>query len=496
MANESRPSSSAPDQAETILLVDDDATNLQVLYQTLQGRRYKLLIAKSGEQALTMARRSQPAVILLDIVMPGIDGYETCRQLKADPVTQEAAVIFLSSLDDTTDKVRGFERGAVDYITKPFQAEEVIARVNTHVTIHRLQQRLIERNEELDTANRFIRQIFGRYVSDEVVASVLDQPEGLQMGGEERKVTLLMSDLRGFTAFSERLTPTQVVAFLNRYFEAMIDVIMTYNGTIDEIVGDALLVLFGAPISHEDDAQRAVACAVAMQLAMAQVNAQSRHEGLPEMEMGIGIHTGEVVIGNIGSYKRTKYSAVGSNINLTGRIESYTTGGQILVSDATCREVSPSLRFGQQIDIEPKGAKEHVTVHEITGIGEPYKLFLPDHGEPLVSLATPLGLRLAALEDKHVSSTVATGQLLKLSNKGADIHSELPVPVWSNVKIWLTDDHGTDLSGDLYAKVIGHTSEQATDLQVRFTSMAPDVRACVQECLRVNREARSRDIEE
>ena len=143
---------------ETVLLVDDNPTNLQVLYQTLNGRGYKLLIAKSGEQALQIARKSQPALILLDILMPpGIDGYETCHQLKAEPATHDVAVIFLSSLDETQDIVRGFEAGAVDYITKPFQAAEVIARVNTHLTIYRLQRDLAARNEELDTANWFIR---------------------------------------------------------------------------------------------------------------------------------------------------------------------------------------------------------------------------------------------------------------------------------------------------------------------------------------------------
>ena len=138
---------------ERLLLVDDNPANLQVLMETLQGQNYKLLAAKNGEMALAIARKAQPELILLDIMMPGIDGYEVCRRLKSDPHTSEIAIIFLSAMDATQDKVKGFKLGAVDYITKPFQPEEVIARVETHLTIHRLQQSLELRNQELQELN-------------------------------------------------------------------------------------------------------------------------------------------------------------------------------------------------------------------------------------------------------------------------------------------------------------------------------------------------------
>jgi DNA-binding NtrC family response regulator len=137
-------------EPQRILLVDDNPTNLQVLFQTLEGRGYKLLIAKSGEDALKIARKAQPHLVLLDIMMPGIDGYETCQKLKEDPETRESSVIFLSALDDTKDKVRGLEQGAVDFITKPFQGEEVLARVDTHLTIQRLKAGLKARNDALE----------------------------------------------------------------------------------------------------------------------------------------------------------------------------------------------------------------------------------------------------------------------------------------------------------------------------------------------------------
>ena len=143
-------STESPEDAERILLVDDNPTNLQVLLQTLNGRGYKLLIAKNGESALRIAHKAKPALVLLDIMMPGMDGYEVCRQLKDDPATSKITVIFLSALDDTKDKVRGLETGAVDFISKPFQAEEVIARVETQLKIHRLEQALSARNRQLE----------------------------------------------------------------------------------------------------------------------------------------------------------------------------------------------------------------------------------------------------------------------------------------------------------------------------------------------------------
>ena len=186
---------------------------------------------------------------------------------------------------------------------------------------------------------------------------------------------------------------------------------------------------------------------------------------------------------DFGSSKRTKYGAVGSNINLTGRIESYTLGGQILISESTRREAGSQLRIDGQLDIEPKGAKDRMTIYDVGGIGDPYNLFLPELDEALVPLEPPLGLRYAVLEDKQVGSTVLTGQLVKLSATGAEIRADTPVPVLSNLKIWLMDASGTDLPGDLYAKVVGLCPEGTAGFTVHFTSLAPELQTFVQTVL-------------
>ena len=235
--------------------------------------------------------------------------------------------------------------------------------------------------EQVELRNKFIRETFGKYLTDEVVSTVLESPTGLQTGGEKRKITMMMTDLRGFTSLSERLPPERVVALLNRYLTTMVSVIKQYQGTIDEFIGDAIFVLFGAPVWQEDDAERAVACAVAMQIAMSSINEQNLKEDLPELEMGIGIHTGPVVVGNIGSAERMKYGVVGSQVNLTSRIQSCTVGGQILVSETTRQEAGRILKIGQQIEVKAKGVEHPITLSEVLGIGGSYKLQLTETSE-------------------------------------------------------------------------------------------------------------------
>jgi PAS domain S-box-containing protein len=329
--------------------------------------------------------------------------------------------------------------------------------------------------EQLELRNSFIRATFGRYVTDEVVATLLESPTGLQIGGEKRKVTMMMTDLRGFTSLSERLAPERVVAILNRYLSTMVKIIKQYEGTIDEFIGDAIFVLFGAPTWQEDDAQRAVACAVAMQLAMDSVNEQNRQEDLPEVEMGIGIDTGRVVVGNIGSPERMKYGVVGSHVNLTSRIQSCTVGGQILVSETTRREVGPILRIGRQMEVKAKGFEHPVTLSEILGIGRPHKLYLYKAEEELVPLAEEIPLTYEIVEGDRVSGEMFKGSLTRLSPKSAEARLENSVPILSNLRMHLIGAAGLEIPGTLYGKIVGMASEGSTGFSVRFTSMPPEI---------------------
>jgi PAS domain S-box-containing protein len=338
----------------------------------------------------------------------------------------------------------------------------------------RIEAELQKLAEQVELRNKFIRETFGRYLTDEVVSTVLESPSGLQLGGEKRKITMMMTDLRGFTSLSERLAPERVVTMLNRYLTAMIKVIKDYQGTIDEFIGDAIFVLFGAPTWQEDDAERAVACSVAMQLALVAVNEQNRQEELPEVEMGIGVHTGQVVVGNIGSSERTKYGVVGSHVNLTSRIQSYTTGGQILISETTRKEVGPILKIGKQMEIKAKGVKHPITLAEILGIEGPHKLFLPQTAEALVPLAQAISFKYAVVEGAHLSEGMFRGRLMKLSAKAAEARLESPVPNLSNLEMHFIGTEGQEIPGALYGKVV-QTIGSNTDCYIRFTSISPEI---------------------
>lgn len=323
-----------------------------------------------------------------------------------------------------------------------------------------------------------IRKTFGRYLTDQVVSSLLENPEGLKIGGERRKITILTSDLRGFTATSEHLPPEDVVKILNIYLAAMTDVITAYQGTIDEFMGDGILVLFGAPTQRVDDSARAVACAIAMQQALGPVNQQIQQLGWSSLEMGIGIHTGDVVVGNIGSEKRTKYSVIGSHVNLTYRIESFTIGGQILVSGATFQEVESLLLIHGIQQVRAKGVKHLITIYDVGGMGGTYNLTLPKIKEVFFALPQVIPLQYTALDGKHIDETVSKGYLVQLSERGAQIQIDAansePSPLEQiNLKLNLflpTDPALAD--EDIYAKVL--TVSPETELvTIHFTSRSP-----------------------
>src|SRR5208283_4872450 len=188
----------------------------------------------------------------------------------------------------------------------------------------------------------------------------------------------MMSDLRGFTALTSTMSPEQVIKFLNRYLGKMVDIILDHRGIIDEIIGDGVLAFFGAPEALENHPELAVACALKMQLAMEEINAQNESDGLPHLEMGVAVNTGEVIVGNIGSEKRTKYGAVGSQVNFTGRVESFTVGGQVLISQATYESLSQKLDIRDAVAVEMKGVPGTVKLFDVRGISGDFEAKLPD----------------------------------------------------------------------------------------------------------------------
>lgn len=320
---------------------------------------------------------------------------------------------------------------------------------------------------------RFVRNTFGRYLSDSIVKEILDTPDGLHLGGEKKLVTIMMTDLRGFTAVCERLDPEDVLTMINHYLAEMTPIIGKYQGTIDEFIGDAILAIFGAPISKEGDAARAVACAIEMQRAMAQVNRKNQERGLPEVAQGIGLHTGETIIGNIGSELRSKYGVVGKNVNFTARVESYTVGGQIYISERTFKEVGPILKILNTREVKPKGVKEPATIYEVGGILGQYQVMMPDKApDAFVALKEEIQVEIVVLEGKHATDDVFQGRIVKMSGNKAEIRSALHVSPLDNLKMAIVDGKGEKITSELYGKVAEDMGDAG--FRVTFTSVPPE----------------------
>jgi adenylate cyclase len=319
---------------------------------------------------------------------------------------------------------------------------------------------------------------------------MLKDPGNLKLGGETRKLTIMMSDLRGFTATAERLQPEQVLGLLNNYLGTMADIIVDHQGTIDEFIGDAILVIFGAPLARADDARRAVACAVAMQRAMKGINEHNARLGLPAIEMGIALNTGEVIVGNIGSQKHIKYGVVGSHVNLTARIESNTVGGQVLVSGTTLELAGPDLKLGEKQMIVAKGFPQLIPAFEVKGIGGEHNLFLDEVDLALVALTSPLEVRYWLMLSKTEEGPEQKGRLISMSATGALLEAGGALEAFKNLKIRVFAPSGSAIEGDLYAKVI----EGGASCKLRFTAVPPDVERFVEEQLDEQSPQRSSEL--
>jgi len=463
-----------------VLMIDDSRTVCEAVNEILMDEKdITFHYCMDPAQEEKMAEEIKPTVILQDLVMPGIDGLTMVRKFRENKVTRDVPMIVLSAEEDPKIKAEAFAIGANDFMVKFPDKMELVARIRHHSKsyINLLQrneayQALIESQKRLELRNRFIMKTFGRYLSDDVVNKLLETPEGLNLGGEKRRVTIMMSDLRGFTSMGEQLSAEQVMTLINNYLETMTNIIFEYNGTIVEFIGDAILSLFGAPAHIEDAAVKGVACAIEMQLAMDTVNERNRKAGLPELKMGIGINTGEVIVGNIGSEKRAKYGVVGRNVNLTSRIESFTLGGQILISEDTKNDVGGLVKVGKEIEVETKGIDEPVKIYEVVGIGGKYSLYMPETcREELLWLPNEIPIKFVSIKDKDAGGELQRGSIIKLSSVEAEIKSETRVPVLTDLKFLLVGQNDEDIPIELYAKVINREAETQTSFIVHFTSM-------------------------
>jgi adenylate cyclase len=331
-----------------ILIVDDLPNNLRLLSTILTEQGYEVGKAIDGEIALRSARAARPDLILLDINMPDMNGYEVCEQLKADDSTQGIPVIFISALDDVLDKVKAFGVGGVDYITKPFQAEEVLARVRTHLDIQALQNAL---RKEQQKSEDLLLNILPRVIVEELKQKPKATPT------QFKEASFLFADLVRFATNSHSMTPVEVVDLLNEIFSAFDRLVQKHGVEKIRTIGDSYFVASGLPVVRDDHAEAIAAMALDMQDAIARFHWPN---GEP-LRLRIGINTGGPVVAAVIGTRKFAYDVWGNAVNIASRMESHGQPGQIQVTPSVYERLKEKYKFEERGMIEIKGKVKMTT---------------------------------------------------------------------------------------------------------------------------------------
>ena len=363
-----------------ILVVDDMPENIEILSLRLEANGYHVESAGDGEEGLRRAREIKPDLILLDIMMPKLDGISFVRELKKDPDLRTIPVILVTAKSDTRDIVLGLEAGGDDYLTKPFDHAALLARVRSMLrqkTLHdtvqdqarqlaewntALQSRVAEQVEQIERIGR-LRRLLPPQVADLVISSANHET---LLDSHRQEISVVFCDLRGFTAFAERAQPDEVMAVLGAYHETLGELVFAYEGTLERFLGDGLVVLFNDPIPCPNHPERAVRMALDMQARVSELTGKWRESG-HELGFGIGIAQGEATLGRIGFDRRLDYAAIGRVPNLASRLCSTAGAGQVLVSERTFQSVRTKVVGGHLGDLQLKGFGELVPAYLVTG---------------------------------------------------------------------------------------------------------------------------------
>jgi class 3 adenylate cyclase len=346
-----------PSDNPVILIVDDTPENVDVLAGILH-EHYQIKIALNGPKALKIAQSdSAPALVLLDVMMPEMDGYEVCRQLQANEGTRRIPVIFVTAKSEDEDEALGLALGAVDYITKPVSPAIVLARVRTHLALKQSHRRLEDLSLKL-----------GRYLSRQVYESIFEGRQDARIGCSRKKLTVFFSDIVGFANQTEGMESEDVTFILNGYLNRMAGVVLKHGGTLDKFIGDAVLVFFGDP-ETKGVAEDAVACvrmALEMKEAIGELNREWLAKGIRQgFEVRMGISTGFSTVGNFGSDERMDYTIIGKQVNLANRLQAAAQPGEILIGQETWLLVRDVFLCVAKEPVQVKGFERPIQTHSV-----------------------------------------------------------------------------------------------------------------------------------
>lgn len=340
-----------------ILVVDDHRDNIELVRDVLEVGGYSVIDAMNGADALIKAPLEMPDLILLDVNMPGMDGFEVCARLKQHESTGHIPVIMLTAQVDIDSRVKGLAAGADDYLSKPFSPRELIARVDRSLRSKAVSDDLRSRQEHL-------RQTFSRFVAPSIVDQLLKNPDQVRLGGKLQQVTVLFADLQGFTTLSEKTEPEMLLQLLNSYHSFTVKIVLQYGGTIDKFLGDGVMALYNTPVLQEDHIARAVKTALHIQDELHWFNQQLPM--LHRMKINFGIHTGMAVVGNVGTENLMDFTAVGDTVNIAARLQGLADDGQILVSEPVYLATQDFVFGRSRGDIIVKGRTEPISTYQIS----------------------------------------------------------------------------------------------------------------------------------
>ncbi|OUD13855.1 response regulator [Thioflexithrix psekupsensis] len=328
-----------PDPHKTkILVVDDQPYDSLLISRYLMAEGYQVITANSGKDALSLLSSENPTLVLSDVMMPEMNGFEVCQRIKQNPHSALTPVVLITSLDGQHDRIHGLQAGADEFLSKPINREELMARVRSLIRYQNTRMRL---EEERQT---YLKNLFKRYVSPNLVDEILQHPEqaaetflvDLQT---RQEAAVMFADLRGFTAMSEMLKPKEVVALLNAFFTMLTEVAYRYDGTVFNMAGDCLLIGFGVPFAQDDDACRALAAATEMQQEFIALEQEWLNTYHVKVGLGIGINKGDMIVGNVGSPSYMNYTIIGDSVNVASRLVNLAGSGEVIISDSVYQMV-------------------------------------------------------------------------------------------------------------------------------------------------------------
>ena len=368
-----------------ILAVDDMPTNLEILRVRLEAQGYEVITAEDGEEALAKARELEPDLVLLDIMMPKLDGIAVLKQLKQDAMLRFVPIILVTAKSDVRDVVSGLDSGGDEYLTKPFEHAALTARVRSllrvkelHDTVQHQAAKLTEQTEQLSSWNRLLEERVAeqlmeierigrlkRFLAPQVAQMIAssDLPDSV-LASHRQEITVLFCDLRGFTNFTETSEPEEVMAVLRDYHENLGELIFRYEGTLERFLGDGIMIVFNDPIPCVDHTERAIRLALDMRERVNELGTQWRRKG-HELGFGIGIATGFATVGQIGFQERREYTAIGSVINLASRLCDEAATGQIVIPARVLASVDQSVKVKALGELTLKGFDKPLAAYDV-----------------------------------------------------------------------------------------------------------------------------------